>query len=226
MKSGFVRFCFFLLFVGGREIFLSFGKMVLFDIEFVLEVCLIIEMGFDLCIVQMIELLFQFMGYNLVCVCFLGQNGLMLQIMVECFDGMMIVEDCEQVFMVVLLVFDVEDLIDKVYYLEVFLFGIDWLLVCKFDFEKWVGYFLKCEILVIVDNCKCFCGKLVMVNDMGFIVECDQLGYGEELMVEIFYLVLFEVWLILIDDLICDVLKVDKDVKVVVCEVVNENEEF
>ncbi len=195
------------------------------DTEFAPEARLITETGLDLRIAQMIEPLLQSMGYNLVRVRLSGQNGLTLQIMAERFDGTMTVEDCEQVSMAVSPVLDVEDPIDKAYHLEVSSPGIDRPLVRKSDFEKWIGHLLKCETSVIVDNRKRFRGKLVSANDIGFTVERDQPGYGEELTVEIPYSALSEARLILTDDLIRDALKADKDAKAAAREAANENEE-
>lgn len=183
----------------------------------VYELRIVIEQGFDVCVVVIVEFVIEDLGYWFVWVRISVVNGCMLQIMVECLDGIMIVEDCEIISCVVLFVFDVEDLINWVYYLEIFFLGIDWFLVCVGDFECWVGYELKIEMVVLQDGCKRFCGML-FGEDSGFVKVCLlDVVEGEVDIVNLLLGEIVEVKFVLMDDLIIVVFQVEK-VVLVVCK--------
>jgi ribosome maturation factor RimP len=186
---------------------------------------LIIETGLDRRIAEIIEPVMMSMGYKLVRVRLSGQNGLTLQIMAECFDGTMTVDDCEKISMAISPVLDVEDPVDKAYHLEVSSPGIDRPLVRKSDFDMWIGHLLKCETSVIVENRKRFRGILKEAGETGFTIERDQPGYGETPEIVIPYSALSEARLILTDELIRDALKADKDAKNAARQAANENDE-
>ncbi|MBP1851627.1 ribosome maturation factor RimP [Rhizobium halophytocola] len=171
---------------------------------------LIVETGTDRRVAEIIEPVALDLGYRLVRVRLMNQNGFTLQIMAERFDGTMAVEDCEQLSMAISPVLDVEDPVDKAYHLEVSSPGIDRPMVRKSDFERWQGHILKCETSILVDNRKRFRGKIVSVDAEGFSLERDQVAYGEEPTVTIPFNTLAEAKLILTDDLIRDALKADK----------------
>jgi ribosome maturation factor RimP len=161
------------------------------------------------------------MGFRLVRVRLLNQNGLTLQVMAERNDGTMTVQDCEEVSTAISPVLDVEDPVDKAYHLEVSSPGIDRPMVRKSDFRRWIGHIVKCETSILVDNRKRFRGKIADVNDDGFTIERDQVAYGEEPKVTIPFSTLAEAKLILTDDLIRDALRADKLAK---AEAANQNE--
>lgn len=171
---------------------------------------IVTETGLDRRIAEIIEPVMVAMGFKLVRVRLLNQNGLTLQIMAERNDGTMTVEDCEELSMAISPVLDVEDPVDKAYHLEVSSPGIDRPMVRKSDFEHWQGHLVKCETSVLIDNRKRFRGKIAAVNADGFAIERDQIAYGEEPRVSIPFNALAEAKLILTDDLIRDALKADK----------------
>jgi ribosome maturation factor RimP len=171
---------------------------------------LIVETGLDQRLAEIVEPVLVDMGFKLIRVRLLNQNGTTLQIMAERNDGTMTVEDCEAVSTAVSPVLDVEDPIDREYHLEVSSPGIDRPLVRKSDFVRWQGHLLKCETSIMIDNRKRFRGRIVTSNEDGFTIERDQVAYGEERQVVIPFAALSDAKLILTDDLIRDALKADK----------------
>ncbi|WP_454853143.1 ribosome maturation factor RimP [Rhizobium binxianense] len=182
---------------------------------------LITETGLDQRLADIIEPVLAGMGFRLVRVRMLNQNGATLQIMAERNDGTMTVDDCEQISMAVSPVLDVEDPIDKAYHLEVSSPGIDRPMVRKSDFVRWQGHIVKCETSVMIDNRKRFRGRIADVNADGFTIERDQVAYGEEPRVTIPFTALSDAKLILTDDLIRDALRADKLAK---AQAANQNE--
>ena len=183
---------------------------------------LIVETGLDQRVADIIEPTIVELGYRLVRVRLSSQNGATLQIMAERPDGTMTVEDCEKISMAISPVLDVEDPIDKAYHLEVSSPGIDRPMVRKSDFSRWAGHLVKCETSILVDSRKRFRGKILEVNEDGFVLERDQIAYGEEPRVTIPFSALAEARLILTDDLIRDALRADKQAK---AEAANQNDE-
>ncbi|MDI7862933.1 ribosome maturation factor RimP [Rhizobiaceae bacterium n13] len=183
---------------------------------------LISETGTDQRVADIIEPVIVGMGYRLVRVRLSNQNGATLQIMAERSDGTMTVEDCEKISMAISPVLDVEDPIDKAYHLEVSSPGIDRPMVRKSDFLRWAGHLVKCETSIIVDNRKRFRGRVTEVGEDGFVLERDQIAYGEEPRVTIPFSTLAEARLVLTDDLIRDALRADKLAK---AQAANQNDE-
>lgn len=175
-----------------------------------IEPRLVVETGLDRRLAEIIEPVLVTMGFKLVRVRLMNQNGLTLQVMAERLDGTMTVEDCEEVSMAISPVLDVDDPVDKAYHLEVSSPGIDRPMVRKSDFERWLGHLVKCETSILVDNRKRFRGKIVGVDADGFTIERDQVAYGEEPRATIPFNALAEAKLILTDDLIRDALRADK----------------
>jgi ribosome maturation factor RimP len=187
-----------------------------------LEPRLITETGLDRRIAEIVEPVALDMGFKLVRVRMMNQNGLTLQIMAERADGTMTVTDCEALSQAISPVLDVEDPVDKEYHLEVSSPGIDRPMVRISDFTRWQGNLLKCETSILVDNRKRFRGKITSVTPDGFVLERDQAAYGEEPRVTIPFTALAEAKLILTDDLIRDALRADKLAK---AQAANQNEE-
>lgn len=125
---------------------------------------LITETGLDRRIADIIEPVIVELGFKLVRVRILNQNGMTLQIMAERKDGTMTVEDCEELSMAISPVLDVEDPVDKEYHLEVSSPGIDRPMVRASDFTRWQGNLLKCETSILIDNRKRFRGKIADVT--------------------------------------------------------------
>jgi ribosome maturation factor RimP len=183
---------------------------------------LIVETGLDLRIAEIIEPVLVAMGYQLVRVRMLNQNGATLQVMAERFDGTMDVEGCEAVSTAISPVLDVEDPIDREYHLEVSSPGIDRPMVRKSDFSRWATHLVKCETSIIIDNRKRFRGKITEADANGFTIERDQVADGEDPRVTIPFSALAEAKLILTDDLIRDALRADKLAK---AQAANQNGE-
>jgi ribosome maturation factor RimP len=182
---------------------------------------LITETGVDQRIAEIIEPVLAGMGFLLVRVRLSNQNGMTLQVMAEREDGTMNVQDCEAVSMAISPVLDVEDPVEKAYHLEVSSPGIDRPMVRKSDFTRWTGHIVKIETSILVDNRKRFRGKITEVVEDGFILERDQIAYGEEPRVTIPFNTLSDAKLILTDDLIRDALRADKQAKAAAA---NQNE--
>jgi len=182
---------------------------------------LITETGLDQRLADIIEPVLIDIGFRLIRVRMLNQNGMTMQVMAEKNDGTMSVEDCEQVSMAISPVLDVEDPIDKEYHLEVSSPGIDRPLVRKSDFVRWQGHLVKCETSIMIGNRKRFRGKIVEADADGFTIERDQVAYGEEQKVVIPFTALSDAKLILTDDLIRDALRADKLAK---AQAANQNE--
>ncbi|MGM4912567.1 ribosome maturation factor RimP [Rhizobium sp. 768_B6_N1_8] len=182
---------------------------------------LITETGLDQRLADIIEPVLDDIGFRLIRVRMLNQNGMTMQVMAEKNDGTMSVEDCEQVSMAISPVLDVEDPIDKEYHLEVSSPGIDRPLVRKSDFVRWQGHLVKCETSIMIGNRKRFRGKIVEADADGFTIERDQIAYGEEQKVVIPFTALSDAKLILTDDLIRDALRADKLAK---AQAANQNE--
>ncbi len=182
---------------------------------------LITETGLDQRLADIIEPVLVDIGFRLIRVRMLNQNGMTMQVMAEKNDGTMSVEDCEQVSMAISPVLDVEDPIDKEYHLEVSSPGIDRPMVRKSDFTRWQGHLVKCETSIMIGNRKRFRGKIVEADADGFTIERDQVAYGEEQKVVIPFAALSDAKLILTDDLIRDALRADKLAK---AQAANQNE--
>ena len=168
------------------------------------------ESGIDARVASIIQPVLDGIGFRLVRVRLLGQNGLTLQIMAERPDGTMSVEDCEEVSRAVSPALDVEDPIEKAYHLEVSSPGIDRPLVRKSDFTAWVGHLVKAETSVLIGDRKRFRGRLAAADDAGVTIESDKAAYGEEPVVTLPFEALSDARLVLTDDLIQDALKADK----------------
>lgn len=189
------------------------------DNEF--EPRLITETGLDQRLADIIEPVLVGIGFRLIRVRMLNQNGATMQVMAERNDGTMSVQDCEEVSMAISPVLDVEDPIDKEYHLEVSSPGIDRPMVRKSDFVRWQGHLVKCETSILIDNRKRFRGKIVEAGADGFTLERDQVAYGEEQKVTIPFTALSDAKLILTDDLIRDALRADKLAK---AQAANQND--
>lgn len=170
----------------------------------------ITETGVDARVAAIIEPVVNSAGFVLCRVQLSGMNGLTLQIMVERPDGTMNVADCEHVSRMISPLLDVEDPVERQYYLEVSTPGIDRPLVRVSDFGKWAGHIVKLETSVMVENRKRFRGVISEVTDGGFTLVPDKATYGENSAVVIPFDAIEDARLILTDDLIRDSLKAEK----------------
>ncbi len=151
------------------------------------------------------------LGFRLVRVKLLGQNGLTLQIMVERADGSMTVEDCETVSRTVSPLLDVQNVIERKYHLEISSPGIDRPLVRKSDFFHWQGHLAKIETKITIDGRRKFRGTLTNITQDGFILNTDKAAYGEAMYTPISFCDIINAHLVLTDELIRDALKKNND---------------
>lgn len=177
------------------------------------EARLIRESGMDARVAALIEPVLDTAGFLLVRVRSSAQQGMTLQIMAERKDGTMTIEDCEEVSRLVSPVLDVEDVVAQAYHLEVSSPGIDRPLVRKSDFARWTGQIVKLETSVVVADRKRFKGRIASVNETGFVLEREQMGYGEQPEVSIPWETIGDARLVLTDDLVRDALREDKKLR-------------
>ncbi len=119
---------------------------------------LIVENGVAARVAAIVEPVIEDLGFRLVRVRVTGQNGCTVQIMAERPDGTIGVDECEAVSRAVSPALDVDDPIDRAYYLDVSSPGIDRPLVRLSDFDRWAGFEAKIEMSVPVEGRKRFRG--------------------------------------------------------------------
>ena len=171
------------------------------------------ESGIDARIALIIGPVLRAIGFRLVRVRLMAQNGLTLQVMAERDDGTMTVEDCEEVSRAVSPALDVEDPVEKAYHLEVSSPGIDRPLVRKSDFRAGLGHLVKLETSILVANRKRFRGKIADVDEEAVTIEREVPPEGEEARVRVPFEAVAEARLVLTDDLIRDALRQDKKLR-------------
>lgn len=171
------------------------------------------ESGIDARVAAIIRPALAGIGFRLVRVKLLGQNGLTLQIMAERPDGSMTVEDCEEVSRAVSPALDVEDPIEKAYHLEVSSPGIDRPLVRTSDFVTWAGHLAKVDTSVMVGGRKRFKGIIESVDDDGVTIADEKTVEAGDGPVRLPFETLADARLILTDELIQDALKADKKLR-------------
>jgi len=158
------------------------------------------------------------LGYRLVRVRLLGQNGVVLQIMAERPDGTMTIEDCEAASQALSPELDVEDLIAQAYRLEVSSPGIDRPLVRLSDFQRALGHEAKIELTHPVESGrKRFRGTLIAVEGEGadaiLTIDRTDARSDEEKRVRIPLRDLDDGKLVLTDDLVTQALRREKAAK-------------
>ncbi|MBX4335469.1 ribosome maturation factor RimP [Bartonella raoultii] len=169
------------------------------------------EDGTEAQIAALITPLLTPLGFRLVRVKLLGQNGLTLQIMAERADGSMTIEDCETISRTVSPLLDVQNVIERKYHLEVSSPGIDRPLVRKSDFFHWQGHVAKIETKITIDGRRKFRGILTNITQDGFTLNTDKTAHGEAICVSIPFCNITNAHLVLTDELIHEALKKDKD---------------
>ncbi len=123
------------------------------------------ETALEARIARIIEPVANDLGYSLVRVKMLQENGLTLQIMAEDENGRFAITDCEALSKEVSPVLDVEDPIDREYHLEVSSPGIDRPLVRARDFTAYVGHEAKIELSDLLDGRRRFRGIIKAADD-------------------------------------------------------------
>ncbi len=174
---------------------------------------LIRESGIEARVAAIIIPVLGAIGYRLVRVRMTAQDGATLQIMAERPDGMMTVEDCEEVSRALSPVLDVEDPIDTAYQLEISSPGIDRPLVRKEDFASGEGHLVKIETSILLDGRKRFRGFIVENDEETVTIEPETVEEDgdEDVLFGIPFEAIAEARLVLTDDLVRDALKQEKE---------------
>jgi ribosome maturation factor RimP len=185
------------------------------DAAFETEPRLIAEPGLLARVAHVAEPLIEQLGYRLVRVKVSSADGCTVQIMAERPDGSMTVEDCETVSRALSPVFDVTDLIDRAFRLEISSPGIDRPLVRKSDFDRFIGHLVRIEMDVPVGGRKRFRGQLTRTEGEIAHLRRDDAGEGEgeEANVLLPMTEMSEAKLVLTDDLVRQALRREKATK-------------
>jgi ribosome maturation factor RimP len=141
---------------------------------------LIRETGVAARVAVIVEPVLGDLGFRLVRVKVTAQNGCTVQIMAERPDGTMNVEDCEKASKAISPVLDVEDPIERAYYLEMSSPGIDRPLVRLQDFTRWAGHVAKIEMEELTHGRKKFRGTLLGLDGENARLERDDVKDGAE----------------------------------------------
>jgi ribosome maturation factor RimP len=168
---------------------------------------LITETGVAARVAAIAEPVIADLGFRLVRVKVSSQNGCTVQIMAEREDGTMAVADCEAVSRALSPVFDLEDPVERAYYLEVSSPGIDRPLVRAQDFERWSGHEAKIEMAVPVAGRKRFRGVIREVEGEAVRLELPDVKEGDERLARLPLADLAEARLVLTDELVRESLR-------------------
>ena len=141
--------------------------------EFVNEPRLITEPGRAARVAALAEPVLAGLGFRLVRVRITGFAGCTVQIMAERRDGTMTIEDCEAVSRALSPVFDVADLIEGAYRLEISSPGIDRPLVRRSDFDRYAGHVAQVEMQAPIDGRRRFRGELNGTDGEYARIRCD-----------------------------------------------------
>jgi ribosome maturation factor RimP len=116
------------------------------------------------------------LGYEVVRVQLSGGRGAKpkLQVLAERQDGGMTVEDCAKASRTVSALLDVEDPIAGAYVLEVASPGIDRPLTRLKDFERWVGFEARVELVAPREGQRRFSGPLVGVEGDEVVIDTQE----------------------------------------------------
>jgi ribosome maturation factor RimP len=147
------------------------------------------------------------LGFRLVRVKVTAQNGCTVQIMAERPDGTMNVEDCETASKAISPVLDVEDPVERAYYLEMSSPGIDRPLVRLEDFTRWAGHTAKIDMEELIYGRKKFRGTLLGLDGANARLERDDVKEGEDKIVLLPVANMGEARLVLTDALIEETLR-------------------
>ena len=142
--------------------------------DFAREPRLITEPGRAARVAALAEPVLAGLGYRLVRVRISGFAGCTVQIMAERPDGTMSIDDCETASRALSPVFDVVDLIEGSYRLEISSPGIDRPLVRRSDFNRYAGHFAQIEMQVPIDGRKRFRGELHGTDGECARIRCDE----------------------------------------------------
>ena len=169
---------------------------------------LVAEQGVASRVAAIVDPVLQDLGYRLVRVKISAMGGCTVQIMAERPDGTMNVEDCETASKAISPVLDVEDPVQRAYYLEMSSPGIDRPLVRLQDFTRWAGHVAKIEMEELVHGRKKFRGTLLGLEGDQVRLERDEVkAEAEDKVVLLPASAMAEARLVLTDELIEETLK-------------------
>jgi len=174
---------------------------------------LIAEPGLPARVAHVAEPVIEQLGYRLVRVKVSSADGCTVQIMAERPDGSMTIEDCESVSRALSPAFDVTDLIDRAFRLEISSPGIDRPLVRKSDFDRFIGHMVRIEMDVPVGGRKRFRGQLTGTEGEIAHLRRDDAGDGEAADVLLPMTEMSEAKLVITDDLVKQALRREKATK-------------
>jgi ribosome maturation factor RimP len=173
---------------------------------------LIVEPGLPARVASIAEPVIEQLGYRLVRVKVSPADGCTVQIMAERPDGSMVVEDCETISRALSPVFDMADLIERAYRLEISSPGIDRPLVRKSDFDRYAGHVVKIESEIPIEGRKRFRGLLLGTEGEAARVRQDlEAGDTAEILLPIGEM--SEAKLVLTDELVTQALRREKAAK-------------
>lgn len=160
----------------------------------------ITETGLAAQVAAIVEPVIEDLGFQLVRVRISGQNGCTVQIMAERSDGHFTIDDCEKVSRALSPVFDVEDVMDRAYHLEISSPGLDRPLVRNADFVRAVGYDVKIELRKLHDRRKRFKGIIISSHDDTLVLDISQNDECEY--IHLPFDAIAEAWLVMNDNLL------------------------
>jgi ribosome maturation factor RimP len=165
------------------------------------------ETGAAARIAHLTEPVIEDLGYRLVRVHIGGQDGTILQIMIERDDGTLEIEDCVLVTRALSPLLDIEDPVPGGYRFEVSSPGVDRPLVRPSDFERWAGYEVKIEIVQMLAGRKRFRGIVEGFCDGEVRIEMELKDHDEPQIIGIPFNLIHTAKLVMNDNL----LKREKD---------------
>ena len=165
---------------------------------------LIAKTAIDRRLAEIIIPVIEGLGFELVRIRLMGGRTNTLQIMADCPDGGIVVDDCAKISTAVSAVLDVEDPLQDAYVLEVSSPGIDRPLTRLKDFDMWEGYEARLETSEMIEGRRRFKGILAGTEGTEVLLEIDEGTIGLE------FEWLSEAKLVLTEDLIAEMLRQKK----------------
>ncbi len=120
------------------------------------------------------------MGYDVVRIKILPDNGCTLQVMAEDPNGRFSITDCEKLSREINPILDAEEPIDRAYHLEVSSPGVDRPLVRARDFARYIGHEARIELIDMVDGRKRFRGEIVQSDETSVTIALPDAPMGAD----------------------------------------------
>lgn len=129
------------------------------------------ETGVEARIANIVAPIANDMGFDLVRVKILPDNGCTLQIMAEDESGNFSISDCSKLSREINPALDAQDPLDKAYHLEISSAGIDRPLVRARDFKAYIGHEAKIELIDMIDGRKRFRGDIIISDEISVTIK-------------------------------------------------------